>query len=87
MLGAVDWFVFSATFVVQGAIENGSHFYRLNESEWDLLNDRCGRNAAMDSTNRRYYKISFGSNALQGEFPWALKLFRFDGMLPNIDIQ
>uniref|UniRef100_A0A915B6Z3 Peptidase S1 domain-containing protein n=1 Tax=Parascaris univalens TaxID=6257 RepID=A0A915B6Z3_PARUN len=64
--------------VVQGTIGNGSDFYRLNESEWDLLNDRCGRNVAVDSAFRLYHKISFGSNALQGEFPWALKLFRFD---------
>ncbi|VDM40338.1 unnamed protein product [Toxocara canis] len=49
-------------------IETVSRFYRLNESEWDLLNDRCGRNVEAFAD----HKISFGFKARQGAFPWAV---------------
>ncbi|KHN82008.1 Coagulation factor IX [Toxocara canis] len=74
MLGVVVWLLSCIAFATEGMIETVSRFYRLNESEWDLLNDRCGRNVEAFAD----HKISFGFKARQGAFPWAVKLFRFN---------
>lgn len=60
--------------VVYSSAKSINDFYRLTKEESEKLQSSCGRQILSKTTP--LFRISHGSQAQQGEFPWAVGLFR-----------